>query len=578
MACGSCALKKRYKIVLVGNPNVGKTSIFNMFSRKYAEISNYPGTSVAFASTKLHFGELIDSPGIYDISEDSPAAKITKECIEEADVIVNVVNALTLDRDLTLTLQLLNTRKKMVFVVNQVDEAKKRGISIDLEELTRSLNLDVVEAVAVKNIGRYEIMRAIISAVHRHCHCPLLANCCSAARVEDITARCMSSNVVVPPPYQKIDRLLINPIVGWPIAIMILFALFKILGVFISGVVVDHLLASIDRWYVPFVSKIVMAGFGDGMISEILVGEFGVLTMVVQMVFGILFPLIVGFYVFMSALEDSGYIPRLATLANKGYNFLGLNGSAIIPTLLGFGCGAMGTMATRILGSRKERIIVTAMIGICVPCAAQQGIIVAMLASVGNVAVWFIYLGTMLTLMVASGKILGYFFKGSPSKFVESLPPLRIPSLKNCCRKTFHKAKHFLLESLPIFAVSSIVIAVLHRIGMLGRLQSALAPIVENLLHLPKEFADVFVMGIIRRDFASVGVLNMAKEVLTNVQIVTATVVVSLFVPCINAIIVILKEMGWKVALSLWCGTFILSIAVGAALTRILEVCWPYIG
>jgi ferrous iron transport protein B len=280
-------------------------------------------------------------------------------------------------------------------------------------------------------------------------------------------------------------------------------------------------------------------------------------------------PLIVGFYIVMSLLEDSGYIPRLAVLTGRFFNFLGLNGDAIIPILLGFGCGALGTISCRILKTKKEQIIVTALIGIAVPCAAQQCIIVALLASTNNAGIWGAYIAIMLAVMVISGKILSFFMKGGHSEFIMDIPPLRVPSITNCYKKTVYRAKSFLQETAPILAISSAVITLLHKCGALGWLQSGLSPIVENLLRLPKEFSDVFVMGIIRRDLAAIGVFDLTKKLLpTCPQILTAAVVISLFVPCINAVVVILKERGWRVVLSLWLGTFAIAVACGAIVAR----------
>jgi ferrous iron transport protein B len=233
----------------------------------------------------------------------------------------------------------------------------------------------------------------------------------------------------------------------------------------------------------------------------------------------------------------------------------------------------MGTIATRLLETKKERTIATAIIGIAIPCSAQQCIIISLLASINKISVWFIYIITMSIVMGLSGKVLSLFLKGTQANFIMELTPLRWPSLKNCCRKTLRRASLFLSESLIIFTVSSIVITVLYNLGFLQWLQSSLSIIVEDFLHLPRKFSDIFVMGVIRRDLASVGVFNMAKEALTNPQIVVATVVISLFVPCINALIVIFKEQGYKMALALWGSTFVISIIVGSVLTRVLEFC-----
>ncbi|MDR2794487.1 MAG: ferrous iron transporter B [Holosporaceae bacterium] len=567
--CNHCpfAAKDEYKIVLVGNPNVGKSSIFNLLSGKYEEVSNYPGTSVSVATAKIHGGILMDTPGVYSLAGNSQLEQITRKYAAEADIIINVVNALTLDRDLMLTKQLLEMNCNPVLVINQIDEAEKRGISLDREKLSERLGVEVIKAIATKRIGKHEIMQAILN--HRKKNCSLLNN---SSDIKEVLDKCLSVKNTAPGLSQKIDNLLLNPIFGWPIAIFVLYLLFKVLGTVISGYCVDYLIAAMDKFYVPAISECVSNLFGNNLFAKILTGEFGMLTMTVKMIFGILLPLIAGFYIIMSLLEDSGYIPRMAALTTRFFNFLGLNGNAVIPVLLGFGCGAMGTISARILETDKEKIIVTALIGIAIPCAAQQGIIISLLASLNNAGIFFAYIAVMVVITAISGKILTLCLKGDISCFAMDIPPLRRPSFENCRRKTMRRVRDFLFESVPIFAASSVVISALHECGALNWLQASLAPIVENLLHLPKEFSDVFVMGIIRRDLASVEVFNMSQNLLaTGAQILTATVVISLFVPCINAILVIIKERGWKMALILWFSTFVISIGVGAILTRIAE-------
>jgi ferrous iron transport protein B len=568
MSCEKCPFKKECKIVLVGNPNVGKTSIFNMLSGKYEDVSNYPGTSVSIAKAKIHLGELIDTPGIYSFRNRSPVEEITKEYATKADIVINVVSALTLDRDLVLTKQLINIGLKLILVVNQVDEADKREIEIDYQKLSKTLNIDIVKTIATKNVGKNAIFQAI-EKIHERFPCCLIQD----INVQDVLDKCVLNNKNQLCLSQKIDGLLLKPIVGWLVAIAVLYGLFVVLGMFVSGYVVDNTIEFIDRWYTPIISEYVLHCFGNNLFSEIFIGEFGILTMEVKMIFGILLPLIIGFCVVMSLLEDSGYIPRLSVLTNKFFNFFGLNGNAIIPMLLGFGCGVMGTISTRILETDKERTIAIAIIGIAIPCAAQQGIIISLLASLNKISVWLLYITTMLIVILLSGKILSLFLKGKRANFIMELTPLRFPSFKNCYKKTVRRVTLFLSESLVIFTISSVIITLLHNFGFLHWLQLNLSTIVEDLLHLPREFSDIFVMGVIRKDFASVGVFNMAKEILTNSQIIVATVVISLFVPCINALIVILKEKGYKMALALYGGTFAISVIVGSILTRILEFC-----
>ena len=544
----------------MGNPNVGKSSTFNMLSGKYAEVSNYPGTSISVAWSKMDFGILVDTPGIYDLNEQTKVAEITRQHLENSDIVINVVNALTLERDLKLTMQLLDKNYNVVLVINQVDQATKRGKQINYAELEQ-LGVKVIKTVATKGIGKDEIIREITSDG--------LAICGINIHKNNI---CLN-NLTLPQPSissSKLDTFLLHPIFGWGAVMFILYALFIFLGIFVSGIVVDYLVDLMQQRYIPVVTSAIQNLLGNNVISDIFVGEFGILTMVVQSIIGILLPLIAGFYIIMAFLEDSGYIPRMAILTKKFFNFLGLNGDAVIPILLGFGCSVMGTISTRILATKKERIIATSLIAIAVPCAAQQGIIFSMLAKVNNFGYWVAYIVIMFSLMAISGIAMNRFLPGAMTKFAMELPILRMPSIKNCYKKTLYRVRDFLLETFPVFSISSVFITVLYRYGALNWLEQKLSWIVENWLQLPSAFSNVFVMGIIRRDMASLEVLNISHNFATsNTQVFTSVIVISLFVPCINAIVVISKELGWRLAVFLWGFTFVLSVFVGGIVSRV---------
>ena len=558
--CKDCLYRRRYKVALVGNPNVGKSSTFNMLSGKYAEVSNYPGTSISVAWSKMEFGILVDTPGIYDLNEQTKVAEITRKHLENSDIIINVVNALTLERDLKLTMQLLEKNYNVILVINQVDQAEKHGKQINYAEL-EEMGVKIIKTIATKGIGREEIIREITSdglaicGINTH-----KANVC----LSNVSSRQSSISS------SKLDKFFLHPIWGWGAVVFILYALFIFLGILVSGIVVDWLVDLMQQRYIPIITSITQNLLGNNVISDIFVGEFGILTMVVQSIIGVLLPLIIGFYIIMAFLEDSGYIPRIAILTKKFFNFLGLNGDAVIPILLGFGCSVMGTISTRILATKKERIIATSLIAIAIPCAAQQGIIFSMLAKINSFGYWIAYVGIMIFLIAISGIIMNRFLPGNMTKFAMELPILRMPSIRNCYRKTLYRVKDFLLETFPVFSISSVFITVLYRYGTLSWIEKKLSWIVENWLQLPSAFSNVFVMGIIRRDMASLEVLNISHNFpASNTQVFTSVIVISLFVPCINAMVVISKELGWRLATFLWVGTFILSIFVGGVVSRV---------
>lgn len=567
--CENCLFRRRYKVALVGNPNVGKSSIFNMLTGKYSEVSNYPGTSVSVAWSKMNFGILVDTPGIYDLNEKNKIAEITRKHLENSDIIINVVNALTMERDLKLTMQLLEQNYNVVLVINQIDQAKKYKKEINYEELS-SLGVKIIKTIATKEIGKTEIVSAItdqlaICGINTH-----RMDCCLNKACLSYSTELFDKVSVNKPVSGKLDKFLLHPVFGWSVIVLVLYLLFIFLGIFVSGTMVDYLVGFMQQHYVPFITSAIQSFFGNNIFSEILVGEFGILTMEIQSIIGVLLPLISGFYIVMAVLEDTGYIPRMAVLVKKFFKFLGLNGDAIIPIFLGFGCSVMGTISTRILATKKERIIATSLIAIAIPCAAQQGIIFSMLAQIDNFGYWIKYVCIMLGLMAISGIVMNRFLRGTIAKFSMELPALRMPTLKNCYKKTLYRVRDFLLETFPIFSISSVGITILYKYGALTWLENKLDFLIENWLQLPKAFSNVFIMGIIRRDMASLEVLNIAQNFsMSNTQLFTSVIVISLFVPCINAIIVISKEYGWKLATFLWGLTFLLSTLVGGIVARV---------
>lgn len=599
------------KIVLVGNPNVGKSVIFNALSGFYVEVSNYPGTTVDVSRAFTEFGEIIDSPGAYSLGNYSDDEVVTQNIVQTADIIVNVVSALCIERDLFLTQQLIDMNFPVILVVNQMDEAAKRGINIDCEKLENLMGIRVIPAVAIQKKGIAEIIHAIKNKEVRFSdnQTPYIKNlfkeqsiprCDRFSRILEVEGQDSKSPEERAIIYNErralvndlakqvimhtekrfrmsdfVGDVLLNPFAGVITAFVMLYLLYLVVGVFVSGEVVDFLYGNIEKYYFPWIKELVTGIIPVSFINEVLVGEFGVLTMTIAIVAGVLLPLITAFYLFMAILEDSGYLPRLAVLTDNILNKIGLNGRAVIPLLLGFGCGAMGTITTRILGSRKERTIATAILGVTIPCAAQQGIIIALLAAIGGFKVWTIYLGVIFMIMVLVGTVLDRLIPGKSTDLIIDLPPMRVPLIYNTFNKTLFRVVNFLREAFPVFAFGSLLISVLYMTGILKWLQQALSPVVVTLLQLPAEFSDIFIMGMIRRDFASVGLLGMSGleesiRVLTDLQIFVASVVITLFVPCIAALIVIYRERGLKEATLLWFGTFAISIIVGAILSRAL--------
>lgn len=596
------------KIVLVGNPNVGKSVIFNNLTGCYVEVSNYPGTTVDVSRKSFKNIEIIDVPGIYGIGDFNDEEKVAKQVIFEADYVINIASAISLDRDLFLTQQLIDYGFKVILVLNQIDEAQKRGIIIDLEVLKNILGVEVYSTVATKKIGMDKINNCIdsLELFKRGNSGEYLSDFLTSKEKETEKIKTLQTieddekdrDTVYKHRRAKVNSiinestifkgaafsiskslgiLLLNPFYGVIISALVLLTLYQIVGVWIAGDLVDFIENQLLlKYYIPFIQSLTDKFIGTGFLREILVGEFGLFTMTVQYILGVLLPLVSGFYFFMAILEDSGYLPRLAALSDRVLSKIGLNGRAIIPIILGFGCVTMATITTRILGSERERTIANVILGLAIPCSAQLGIIIGLLALIGSVKASLIYLATILIVLFSVAFVLNKLLPGKSTDLLIDLPPMRLPILKNIIDKTIFKTWHFLSESTPLFFLGSFLITVLNLSGSLVSIQKFLAPITVKVMNLPPETASIFIMGLIRRDFGAAGLAKMAgiggPAVLTHSQVLVSIVALTMFVPCIASVVVFYKERGFKEASAIWFGSWIVAFLVGGILAKILTV------
>ncbi len=599
---------KYKKIVFAGNPNVGKSVFFNKFTGTYVEVSNYPGTTVDVSTITIDNHEIIDTPGIYGIGNYNDEEIVAKEFILQADKIVNVVNALNLERDLFLTQQLIDLGIPMVIALNQIDEASSRGLKIDIERLEESLGVTVIPTIAIKNKGISDVkkfifeaeikcsekltpsIKKLIETTQKQDFSRILQVLKQEENLEDrekiyaerreiidkVVENCVSETNEGTNLSTKIGRWLLNPFVGSLSAIMTLFLLYQLIGVFVAGDIVNLIESKlVSKYYIPWVSDLVNNFISSEILKEYLSGEFGILTMAIHYIFGVLLPLIAAFHLFMAILEDSGYLPRVAALTDRFLSKIGLNGRAVIPIILGFGCITMATITTRILGSSRERTIATALLGLTIPCSAQLGLIIALLAAIGGLKAWIIYLVSIAIVFITVGTLLNKYLPGKSSYLIIDLPTMKFPQPKNILMKTYSKSIHFLQEAAPLFVIGSLIITTLNLTNGMQFIEKTFAPFASNILNLPQETATIFIMGIIRRDFAAAGLAKMSgldgsASVLSPEQILTGLVVLTLFVPCIIAVTVLFKERGFKEACLIWFGSIFVAFSAGGILSRLL--------
>ncbi|MEW6662983.1 MAG: ferrous iron transport protein B [Bacillota bacterium] len=596
------------KVVLVGNPNVGKSVFFNAFTGMYADVSNYPGTTLEITYGKMGEYVVMDTPGVYGVSSFNDEEVVARDVILSADVIVNVVDAVHMERDLFLTQQVIDMGIPTVVALNMIDEAQRHGIEVDVDLLSDLLGVPVVPTIAVTKHGFEEVKAAIPKARVGRVDPELLQELQQMlTRVGTLSEALLvlegdpyvAQRHGIPPGNQReaiyskrrhkvndiighvvkeishntsfstrLGRWMLKPITGIPILAFTLWLIYQFIGVFVAQTVVGITEEAImQEMYEPAVFDLVGRFINpETVLGELLIGEFGVLTMTVTYLLGLLLPLVIGFYLTLSVLEDSGYLPRIAVLVDRLLTGIGLNGRGVIPIILGFGCVTMATITTRMLGSDRERRIATFLLALTIPCSAQLAVIMAMLADEGGKYI-AIYAGTIFGVLVIVGSILHKLLPGQSSDLLIDLPPIRLPRLDNVIKKTVTKSVHFMKEATPLFAIGALLIGSLQVSGLLSRFQAALAPLTEGWLQLPREAAAAFIMGFVRRDFGAAGLYDLP---LTPEQKVVALVTISLFVPCIASALVIFKERGRKEALLIWPSVLVLAFVIGGLLSRLL--------
>jgi ferrous iron transport protein B len=605
-AAGRAEVAHPRRIVLLGNPNVGKSALFNVLTGLRATVSNYPGTTVEVYRGRLsgRAAEVIDSPGLNSLLPLSEEERVTSELVrsvrgDEGAVVVQVADAKNLRRALLITLQLAQLEVPTVLVLNMHDEAEARGIRLDLAGLEAALGVPVRATVATRGLGIEGVTAALSAARAPRNHLPVPEDVAGPAlallsgaepppssppdflaryheallgHADAITRRhatsAGSAGAVVS---RRLGRLAVHPLWGWPVLLGVLYALYEFVGIFGAGTLVDLLE---DGLFHGYLNPWAVALFGLlpwASVRDLFVGEYGLLTMGLSYGLAIVLPIVVTFFTAFALLEDSGYLPRLAVMSDRVFRLMGLNGKAVLPMVLGLGCDTMATLTTRILPSRKERVLATLLLALGVPCSAQLGVILAMLAAVplSAAGVWF---AAVLGVMLAVGWLAARVLPGERAAFVVELPPMRLPALSNVLSKTAARVEWYLREALPLFLVGTFVLFLLDRLRLLDGIIRAGEPLVSGVLGLPAEASAAFLIGFLRRDFAATRLFDLSRGGgLDSVQIVVAMVTITLFIPCIANVFMIAKERGWRTAAAMAAFIFPLAFATGGLVRVIMR-------
>lgn len=577
-------------VALFGNPNVGKTTVFNLLTGSNQYVGNWPGVTIdkkeGFLGKDI---KIVDLPGIYAMDTFSNEEKVSKEFLEtgDVDVIVNIVDASNLSRNLYLTTQLMEFNKPIVILLNMLDVAESKGMYIDSDNLSKELGVTVVPIIAKKKNGVDKISLAIKNSVNKTVNYDInFGNEVQTyKKLEDILSRCTKINsdkkISIS---DKIDNIVLNPILAYPIFIGALLLLFKFTFDWVGGPLQEGL-GTLIKTYIssPINDMLVNSSpwFRSLIVDGILGGVCGTLPF---------FPLIFTLFFGISLFEDSGYMSRAAFLMDNIMRKVGLSGKAFIPMVMGLGCSSPAIMATRTLESEKDRKI-TALISPLMTCGAKLPIYAVFVAiffpkNAALVTTSLYLLGIVVAILVAL-VLNRTSFKNDIEPFVLELPEYKLPTLSALLKNTWNKSKGFLIRVVTVMFAMSVAIWLLSSFNFNGfteNMNDSFLAYLGNLiapLFAPLGFGDWRASVSILTGLGAKEIVISTMEVLygnldkvlptvfTGVTAYGFLVFSALYTPCIAALATMRKEYGNKMMFTSLIYQFVLAW-IGAFIVRII--------
>ncbi len=571
------------QLLLIGNPNVGKSAIFSRLTGVKVIAANYPGTTVEYTTGYMRLeGEkikVIDVPGAYSLEAQSKAEQVALGLVAQAEkqkdiTFINILDATNLERNLNLTFDLIEKKIPIILVLNFWDEANHTGVSIDTEKLEQFLGIPVVTTCGVTGEGIKELVSRLPEAKPSPREYVPQEKWLEIGRIVSQVQTLSHRHHTM---RESLEEASIHPFYGIPIAALVLLLSFLIIR-FIGESLINWVFDPVfHHLWAPIVEQISGWLQGSGMLYEILVGNqkyenieylesLGLLTTGLYVPIAVVMPYIFAFYLVLSFLEDLGYLPRLGILLDSIMHFFGLHGLAIIPMLLGLGCNVPGALATRILETRKEKFIAATMMAIAVPCMAQLAMIMGLIGPYGPLAGLTVF-ASLFVVWVVLGILLHRILKGeSPEIFVE-IPPYRFPYIKALAQKLWMRMIHYIKEAVPFVLLGVLIVNLLYSLHIIDFFARIIGPTFTTLLGLPPEAVGALIIGFLRKDVA-VGMLIPLG--LNTEQAIIASVVLVMYFPCIATFSVMFRELGLKDMLKATLVMILSTIIVGSILNNIL--------
>jgi Fe2+ transport system protein B len=513
-------------------------------------------------------------PGTYSLEPTSKAEEVASKMLQTGDIIINVVDATNLERNLYLALEILEKKKRTIISLNMWDETKHKGIDIDVGKLEELLGVPIVPTCAISGEGISDLASMIEKAKVSERIRPMSEEE-RWKKIGEIIGKVQAVRHRHHTIWERLSDASVNPITGIPLAIIVVILMFQVI-VTLGNLIIEYVMDPIFyNYYGPFIMNAVNSFAPSGLLHDILIGtatelnfveSFGLLTTGLYVPLDMVLPFVILFYLMLSLMEDVGYLPRLAVLVDTGLHRLGLHGSAIVPTILGLGCNVPGALATRVLETKKQRFIAATLMAIAVPCMAQSAMIFGVLGKFGIKWIIIVY-GVLFLLYICIGLVLKRIVGGESPELLLEVPPYRMPLPSALLKKTGMRVRGFLAEAVPFVLLGVFIVNILYISGAIQFLSDLFAPILTTLLGLPEGAIAALIMGFLRKDIAIGMLLPLG---MTAEQLTIASVILCTYFPCIATFVVLLRELGLKDMLKATGLMVVVSLTVGMLMRVIL--------
>ncbi|MDI9519129.1 MAG: FeoB small GTPase domain-containing protein [Bacillota bacterium] len=567
-------------ILLMGAPNVGKSVFFTHYTKVHVISSNYAGTTVSYMKGDFTLAgnnfTMIDVPGTYSLTSSNEAEELAILFLENnPDGILFVLNAADLEGSIKLFLEVKNYNKQIVCALNLCDVAKRQGKEIDVELLSKELDVPIISTVAVKQEGFKELdqtMESVFSKLDfkKETNIKKDLDIKELWKIsKEITDKVVSYTGQKANFLDNFGQKLLKP---WP------GILYAILIIILSiGIVVGAgkalravlLLPLVNNIIVPFFETIFIDVLKvSGILGNVLIGEYGIFRIGFEWIIALILPYVLLFQLVFAFLEDSGLLPRIAILFDNLMSKIGVQGGSLINIMLAFGCAVPAIIGTRTAPTKKERLVVSTLICFTIPCISQSGALISLL---GDYSIFLILLLMFanFVLFVLSAKLLSKFISGEIKPMVIEIPNLLIPEKKSFFLKFKARMKSFLIEAEGPMLLAVVLASILTEAGLLDGFSKMVEPIVSGWLGLPSEASLALILGVIRREMSVAPLLAMN---LTALQMFTGAIVSLLYLPCLSVIGVLTKEFDLKTSILIFFGTIFNAIFVGGLINQVVSL------